>query len=529
MNISAETAIIGAGLAGLVSALELLQKGRNVTIIDAQPRPAIGGLARSAFGGMALVGTPDQTNKGIIDSPEIALKDWLSFAEFGQQDEWPKAWAKYYVENSLEHVYHYLKSIDVTFMPAVNWVERGLEIPGNSVPRYHIIWGCSLRLVEQLVARLLPYEGKQLSFYFNNKVTELTLQNNRLVGFEGYSTINSDDVFSCTAENTIVACGGFTGNIEKVKKNWPVAWGAAPEIILNGSHISNDGVLHDAVDNIGGNLTHMSDMWNYAAGIPDPQATFPGKGLSLIPCKNALWLDAFGKRIGPPPLLTGFDTHQMCHQLSQQQHPWSWQILNWRIAAKEFAVSGASHNGMIRDRRMLMLLKQIIFGNHALVKQMKNESEEFIVANNIEQLVNKMNQITPEICLDPKQLKQTVADYDALIEQGEKNWDDDQLTRIMEMRKWPTDKLRTCYPKPILKDPRLIAIKVNIISRKSLGGIQTNLNSQVLTTDGATIPGLYAVGEAAGFGGGGASGKRSLEGTFLAGCILTAKQAAAAL
>jgi hypothetical protein len=178
---------------------------------------------------------------------------------------------------------------------------------------------------------------------------------------------------------------------------------------------------------------------------------------------------------------------------------------------------------------MLMLLKQIIFGNHALVKQMKNESEEFIVANNIEQLVNKMNQITPEICLDPKQLKQTVADYDALIEQGEKNWDDDQLTRIMEMRKWPTDKLRTCYPKPILKDPRLIAIKVNIISRKSLGGIQTNLNSQVLTTDGATIPGLYAVGEAAGFGGGGASGKRSLEGTFLAGCILTAKQAAAAL
>ena len=528
MKVSAETAIIGAGLAGLVTALELLKKGRNVTIIDAQDRSKIGGLARSAFGGMAIAGTPLQKKKGIIDSPEIALADWHSFAEFSPQDEWPKAWAKFYVENSLEHVYHYLKSIDVTFMPAVNWVERGLEVKGNSVPRYHIIWGCSIRLVEQLVARLLPYEGKQLTFYFSNKVTKLNLQNNRIEGFDGVSNMNGV-AFSCNAENTIVACGGFTGNIEKVKQNWPVSWGRPPETILNGAHCSNDGHLHDAVKNIGGNLTHMSDMWNYAAGVPDPKGTFPGKGLSLIPCKNALWLDAHGNRIDSPPLLTGFDTHQMCHQLSQLEHPWSWQILNWRIAAKEFAVSGASHNGMIRDRRMLMLLKQIIFGNHALVKQMQTESEEFIVANSMEELVAEMNRITPEVAIDPNQLNQTVAAYDALIEQGEKNWQDDQLQRIMQMRQWSTDKLRTCYPKPILKDKRLIAIKVNIISRKSLGGIQTNLNSQVLTPTGSSIPGLYAVGEAAGFGGGGASGKRSLEGTFLAGCILTAKQAAAAL
>ncbi len=532
MKMSTETAIIGAGLAGLVTALELLQKGRRVTIFDAQPRAAIGGLARSAFGGMALAGTPLQKKKGILDSAEIALADWHSFAQFSDDDVWPKAWAKHYVEHSLEDVYYYLKSLDVSFMPAVNWVERGLEVAGNSVPRYHIIWGCSLRLVEQIVARLSVFEGTTLNFVFDSKVTQLHLQNNQIVGFEGHQ--NKTEKFFCSAENTVVACGGFTGNIDKVKQNWPKDWlkesnQKVPQVILNGAHISNDGLLHDEVKKRGGNLTHMSDMWNYAAGIPDPNGEFPGKGLSLIPCKNALWVDAKGNRIGPRPLLTGFDTHQMCRQLSQQQQPWSWQILNWRIAAKEFAVSGASHNIMIRDRRMPMLLKELIFGNHRLVKQMAAESDEFIVANNITSLVAEMNRITPEVSIDAEHLHQVVSDYDNLISAGEKNWSDDQLVRIVQMRQWSTDKLRTCYPKPILNDKRLIAIKVNLISRKSLGGIQTNLDSQVLTADGSVIPGLYAVGEAAGFGGGGASGKRSLEGTFLAGCILTAKQAAAAL
>ncbi len=527
MKILTDTAIIGAGLAGLVTALELLKKGRKVTIFDTQSRENIGGLARSAFGGMALVGTPLQSKKGIKDSPEIALTDWYSFAEYSAKDEWPKAWAKFYVENSLEHVYYYLKALDVNFMPAVNWVERGLEVPGNSVPRYHIIWGCSIRLVEQLVARILPYEGKSLNFYFDCKVTQLTLQDNKITGFVGTSKVDED--FSCSADNTIVACGGFTGNIEKVKQNWPKAWGKAPEIILNGAHISNDGKLHDEITRVGGNLTHMSDMWNYAAGIPDPKAKFPGKGLSLIPCKNALWLDANGSRIGPRPLLTGFDTHQMCYQLSQLEHPWSWQILNWSIAAKEFAISGASHNIMIRDRRMPTLLKELIFGNHRLIKQMQKEAEEFIVAESLPELVKEMNRITPEVFIDNKHLQQQVASYDAIIAAGEKKWDDDQLLRIMQMRKWGTDKLRTCYPRQLLKDKRLIAIKTNLISRKSLGGIQTNLQSQVLTPEGEPISGLYAIGEAAGFGGGGASGKRSLEGTFLAGCILTAQQAAKVL
>jgi len=524
MDKSFDSIIIGAGIAGLVTALELLKKGQRVLLLDAQERSQIGGLARSAFGGMALIDTPEQRRKGIKDSPETALSDWLSFAEFEQDDYWPRAWAAHYVERSRADVYDYVRSLGVSFLPAVNWVERGQYTPGNSLPRYHILWGCSLRLIEKLVAQLLPYQGSRLECQFNTKVSALTRQNGRVTGCIGQC---ADEQLEFIAENTIVACGGFTGDIQRVKKQWPQDWQAPPpEVILNGAHPSNDGLLHDQVARVGGNLTHMDKMWNYAAGIPHPSPSFEGQGLSLIPCKSALWLDHSGKRIVSPPLVTGFDTHQMCKQLSQLPQLYSWQLLNWRIAAKEFAISGAEHNVMIRDRKFFSLLKEILLGNHRLVRQMERESDHFIVAPDIEQLSKKMNRLTNSEAVKPEVLHASVADYDQMVARGPSFWNDDQLRRIMQTRQWSSDKLRTCYPKPILKDPPLIAIKVNLISRKSLGGIQTNLNSQVLDQNEQAMAGLFAVGEAAGFGGGGASGKRSLEGTFLSGCILTARQAA---
>ena len=524
MDKSFDSIIIGAGIAGLVTALELLKKGRRVLLLDAQERPQIGGLARTAFGGMALIDTPEQRRKGIKDSPETALSDWLSFAEFGEADYWPKAWASHYVERSRADVYDYVRSLGVSFLPAVNWVERGQYTPGNSLPRYHILWGCSLRLIEKLVARLSPFEGTQLKFRFGTKVSALTKHNGRVTGCVSQC---GDEQLEFFADNTIVACGGFTGDIGRVKKQWPQDWPAgAPEIILNGAHPSNDGLMHDQVERVGGNLTHLDKMWNYAAGIPHPSPEFEGQGLSLIPCKSALWLDHSGERIESPPLVTGFDTHQMCKQLSQLARPYSWQLLNWRIAAKEFAISGAEYNVMIRDRKFPSLLKEILFGNHRLVRQMERESDHFIVAATIDELSKKMNRLTNSEDIKPESLRATVASFDQMVARGPSFWNDDQLRRIMQTRQWGSDKLRTCYPKPILETPPLIAIKVNLISRKSLGGIQTNLNSQVLDQNEQLVQGLFAVGEAAGFGGGGASGKRSLEGTFLSGCILTARQAA---
>ncbi len=527
MPAQTDTVIIGTGLAGLVTAFELLKKGQKVCIVDAQSREKLGGLAKIAFGGMAIIGTPEQKKKGVKDSPELALADWYSFAEFNDDDIWPKAWAKHYVENSLEQVYHYIKALNVSFLPAVNWVERGLFVPGNSVPRYHIIWGCSTRLVHQLLTQIIPFEGDRLRLIFNSTVQQLVQRNQRITGCKGRS--KNGDEFEIYAENTVVACGGFTGNIQKVKQNWPKDWGKAPECILNGSHPTNNGALHEEVARRGGKLSHMQDMWNYAAGIPHPEPEYEGHGLSLIPCKSALWLDYRGQRIGPQPLVTGFDTNYLCQQLSQQQKPYSWQLLNKRIALKEFAISGSDHNPMIRDRHLLGLLKELIFGNHRLFQQMSDSSAEFIVAENLDQLHEKMNALTGDnaVCLDV--LTHSIKNFDAMVARGKHQWNDDQIRRILHARQWGSDKLRTCYPEPVLDGSPLVAIKVNIISRKSLGGIQTNLNSQVLDDNNVVLPGLYAVGEAAGFGGGGASGKRSLEGTFLSGCLITAQQAAKAL
>ncbi|MCW8832555.1 MAG: FAD-dependent oxidoreductase [Colwellia sp.] len=514
--------VIGGGIAGLTTALELAKKDKQVLILDAQDESKLGGLARSAFGGMALIGTPEQKRNGIKDNAKIALKDWHAFANFSPDDIFPKQWAKLYVERSYQDVYQYIKQLGVKFLPAVNWVERGLYSGGNSVPRYHVIWGTSLELVNKMLAAIAPFKDKNIHFGFNCKVSQLLKSDDVIIGCQD---TNNNQYF---ANNTIVASGGFTGNLAKVKENWPKHFSPVPDNMLNGTHPSCDGAMHDEVSSIGGNITHLDKMWNYAAGIPDPKATFENKGLSLIPCKSALWLDSEGIRIGPEPMVTGFDTNELCRRMSEQKQGYAWQVLNWKIASKEFAVSGVDHNQMIRDKKFFTMLKETFFGNHRLVKQMQQESDHFIVANSVDELAEKMNALTATKAVKTEALQKTLDDYDAILARPSSQWNDDQIRRIEHARKWGADKLRTCKPHPIQdkKHGPFIAIKVAIISRKSLGGIQTNLHSQVVDDSAQPIKGLYAIGEAAGFGGGGASGEKSLEGTFLAGCILTAQQAA---
>jgi predicted oxidoreductase len=250
--------------------------------------------------------------------------------------------------------------------------------------------------------------------------------------------------------------------------------------------------------------------------------------LSLIPCKSALWLDHRGRRIGPEPLVTGFDTHELCRQVAALERPHTWQLLNWRIAARELAVSGAEHNPHIRDNRRLGFAFDLLRGNHALVRQLQRESPHFIVENDLTALAARMNALAGTRDIDPDVLQTTVDSFDANFAAGTRLHNDDQIRRILHARQWGPDRLRTCKPAPLQRRDAgpFIAIQLQLITRKSLGGLQTDLDSRVLDGAGQPIPGLYCVGEAAGFGGGGASGKRSLEGTFLAGCILTARAAA---
>jgi len=282
------------------------------------------------------------------------------------------------------------------------------------------------------------------------------------------------------------------------------------------------------VAGLGGHITHAGEMWNYAAGLPHPQPHFPGHGLSAIPCKSALWLDHTGRRIGPEPLVTGFDTHILCQRVAAQEKPYTWHLLNWRIAAKELALSGAEHNQRVRDRQFPLFVKEILLGNHRLVKQMAAESKHFLVADTLAELAAKMNALTGTNDVQPHVLQQTADNFDANFQRGDSVFNDDQIRRIEHARHWGPDRLRTCKPAPLQKPGAgpFIAIQMQLITRKSLGGLKTDLQSRVLDAANQPVQGLYCVGEAAGFGGGGASGKRSLEGTFLPGCILTARAAA---
>lgn len=523
----ADVLVIGGGLAGIVTALEALRAGQRVTLVDRDTPERLGGLALWAFGGMALVGTPLQTRMKIPDTPEVALRDWIRFGELDADDVWPLRWARCYVEHSRAQVHDWLLGEGIRFMPAVNWVERGLYGDGNSLPRYHIVWGTSHELARRMIAALREAgSAGRLSVLHRHRVTQLDRGAGKICGAVAVDELTGTET-RLDAPVVVLAMGGINGSHEQVRANWPKDR-PLPATMLNGAHPFADGALHQHAAGLGAQIAHAGEMWNYAAGFPHPYPHFEGHGLSTIPCKSALWLNHRGERIGPAPLVTGFDTHWLCRRVAEQDKPWTWHLLNWRIAVREFAISGAEHNQRIRDKQLPMFLKETLFGNHRLVRQMQRESPHFLVDDTLAGLAAKMNALTCSLDVDAAVLQATVDAFDANFADGRKLENDDQIRRILHARQWGPDRLRTCKPAPLQMRGAgpYIAIRMQLITRKSLGGLRTDLHSRVLDANGQPIPGLYCVGEAAGFGGGGASGKRSLEGTFLPGCILTARAAA---
>jgi hypothetical protein len=533
-----EIIIVGGGIAGIITAYELLEAGKRVLIIDRDKEANFGGLAKWAFGGMFFVNSKLQRSRGIKDSTELAMQDWFSFAEFDENEYWGKKWAEQYIHFSTPHGFDWMRKQGFGFFPVINWVERGLEVQGNSVPRFHMVNGTGWELTYRMIKLLKAHRNyHKVRFLFDHRVLGLMTQNGAVVGVNGINEAQNAP-FEARAEQVVVATGGINGSIEKVRQHWDrKAFGEPPTVILNGAHPLAIGDLHEATQSINGSVVNLEKQWNYAAGIRHHRPKKKDHGLSLVPSKSAIWLNYKGQRMGPKPLITAYDTRFLVERICQEPKKYSWQILNKKIAYKEFAISGSESNPLMRDKKFLrFILQTLLTGNRKLVHEVIDNCEDVIVAYSIEELVDKMNALAGNNDVELDLVQQAIQNYDEQVSLGPKKTTDQQLQLIHKARQYRGDKVRTCNFQKIM-DPKampLIAIREFILSRKSLGGIQTDLQTRVLTKPDAqgeqeVIPGLYAIGEAAGFGGGGMHGRRSLEGTFLGGCLITARVAAYAI
>jgi uncharacterized protein len=587
--------VVGAGLAGLVSTLELLRSGHTVLLLDRCEPQEIGGLAREAFGGMFMVDSPEQRRSRIPDNERLALEDWLRIAEFDPEDTWPRRWAEQYVTRARDDVGGWLRQLGVKFFPVVNWAERGNFGDGNSVPRFHLTWGTGKALVQAVWGAIESHPRRSaLDLRLRSRVTGLMVEDGRAVGCrvtaehtdhrarggvpqtEG-TTHRSDEPAGVAedqledhhgyevraAKAVVIAAGGIGGNLELVRREWPTSrLGPAPEKLLMGSHYYADGALHEEVRKLGGNVTHLSRMWNYADAVRHPKPQREHHGLKLIPPRSGVMLNPDGRRYGPVPVMPTFDAYSALERMCEDERKYSWLICNFKIAKRELDVSGSQHNPHLRERRLLPFLLGVLLGKPRLVNHFLDGSPDFVSAPTLGELAVKMNEVTGDGAIDGAVLEREIGRYDETIARGKGLFNDDQLRRIGQLRNWRGDRLRTSRFQRIV-DPKampLLAIRLQPMARKSLGGIQTDLGCRVLRTpahagggeghaggpDDARlgaggerpqetpqasepIPGLYAVGEAAGFGGGGVHGKRSLEGTFLGGCVFTGRLAAATI
>ncbi|MDH3649922.1 MAG: FAD-binding protein, partial [Saprospiraceae bacterium] len=409
--------------------------------------------------------------------------------------------------------------------------------PGNSLPRFHMVWGTGWELTYVMIRHLKQHKNHHLVDYrFDHRVTDLEQVNGRITGLRGHIE-TSNEPFYATAEHIVIATGGINGSIERIKENWYKPLGVPPETILNGAHEYAIGDLHDATSSVNGNVVNLDKQWNYVAGIRHYKPRKPEHGLSIVPGKSQLWLNYEGRRFGPVPLMSPFDTSYLLERICQEPLKYSWQLLNQKIANKEFAISGSEHNHAMRDKKFFKFVwTTLVKGQKNLIDFISRECEDVITALSIEELVDKMNALTGEKHVKLNYVREAAQKYDEQIDRGPKFHNDEQLRRIAYVRQYRGDRARTCKFQKILEPSAfpLIAIRSFILSRKSLGGIQTDLRCRVLSKPGIDgsqrpIEGLYAIGEAAGFGGGGIHGRRSLEGTFLGGCVITARVCAAAI
>ncbi len=533
----ADVIVVGAGLAGLVAACELAERGRRVLIVDQENAANIGGQAYWSFGGLFFVDSPEQRRMGIRDSHELALQDWLGSAGFDRpEDHWPRQWAHAYVDFAAGEKRSWLRDRGLQTFALVGWAERGgydANGHGNSVPRFHITWGTGPALVDIFARRLVG--NARVRFAHRHRVDELIAEDGAVVGVRGAVLEPSDAVrgapssrnvigdFEFRAQAVIVASGGIGGNHDLVRKYWPKRMGRVPEQLLSGVPAHVDGRMLEISATAGASVINSDRMWHYTEGITNYDPIWPRHGIRILPGPSSLWLDAYGKRL-PVPLYPGFDTLGTLEYIAQTGQDYTWFVLNSRIIAKEFGLSGQEQNPDLTERSIRAVLERSRKGP-APVHAFVDKGVDFVTATTLRELVAKMNAVPDVLPLDFDVVEHEVTARDREV--ANKFTKDGQVTAIRAAREYLGDRVRVVAPHR-LTDPKagpMIAVKLHILTRKSLGGLETDLDACALRGDGSVLPGLYAAGEAAGFGGGGVHGYRSLEGTFLGGCVFSGRAA----
>ncbi|MCF3638438.1 FAD-binding dehydrogenase [Rhizobium sp. TRM95111] len=533
--------VIGAGLAGLVAAAEAAERGLRVIVLDQEGEQNLGGQAFWSLGGLFFVDSPEQRRMRIRDSIDLARQDWFGSAGFDRpEDHWPRLWADAYLDFAVGEKRAWLHAQGMRWFPVVGWAERGGGLAsghGNSVPRFHVTWGTGPGVLAPFLRRVKDAAARGgLSFRFRHQVDRLVTANGAVTGAEG-SVLATDPVargqrssravvgtFSIAAGAVIVASGGIGGDQELVRQNWPVdRLGPPPSVMVSGVPHHVDGRMLAIAREAGGAVINGDRMWHYTEGLRNWDPIWPNHGIRILPGPSSLWFDADGNRF-PAPAMPGFDTLGTLKAIKASGHDYSWFILTKAIIKKEFALSGSEQNPDLTGKDIRLLLRRLGRNPPAPVLAFMDKGEDFVVRDRLEDLVAAMNALTGENRLDAAHIRAQVEARDRAIENPFSK--DVQVTAIRGARNYLGDRLmRTARPHRIL-DPKagpLIAVRLNLLTRKTLGGLQTDLSSRVLQASGEPVSGLYAAGEVAGFGGGGVHGYNALEGTFLGGCLFSGR------
>ncbi|MFD4630457.1 FAD-binding dehydrogenase [Streptomyces sp. NPDC058284] len=545
MAYDADVIVIGAGLAGLAATAELVDAGRRVILLDQEPEQSLGGQAHWSFGGLFFVDSPEQRRLRIKDSHALALQDWMGTAGFDRpEDHWPRKWAEAYVDFAAGEKRPWLHGQGVRFFPVVGWAERGgydAQGHGNSVPRFHITWGTGPGLLAPFVRRVRVGAARGLvDLKFRHRVTGLSrsagsvdtvtgeilqpssVERGRASGREVTGS------FELRAQAVIVTSGGIGGNHDLVRAQWPERLGTPPKKMISGVPAHVDGRMLGIAEEAGAHLINRDRMWHYTEGIENWNPIWDRHGIRILPGPSSLWLDARGDRL-PVPLFPGFDTLGTLEHIMRTGYDYTWFVLNQRIIGKEFTLSGSEQNPDLTGKSVRGVIDRARADVPGPVKAFMDNGVDFVVEKELGALVRGMNALAAESAgplIDEAALRGTLAARDREI--ANPFTKDLQVTAVRGARKFLGDRLIRAVPPHRVLDPAagpLIAVRLNILTRKTLGGLETDLSSRVLTQGGQPLPGVYAAGEAAGFGGGGVHGYRSLEGTFLGGCLFSGRTA----